>query len=106
MRIFGRRPTAPAELSLTRDAAKGFHAVGRAPKRSKPKIVVEHDDRAAVLLLDFGVGEPGRELTALTVTTPGVFTLPVAIPKKALVSVRGRDVPVGGVRVTVAWTRE
>jgi hypothetical protein len=68
-------------------------------------VLVEHDDRAATLLLDFGVGEPGRELTALTVTRSGMFTLPV-LSKDALVSVRGRDLPVGEVKVTVAWAPE
>jgi hypothetical protein len=102
MRIFRRRAPEPAELSLTRDAAKSFHAVGRAPKRSRPRVWVEHDDRAAALTLDFGVGEPGREMTALTVTRLGTFMLPM-LAKKALVSVRGRDLPVGVVKITVSW---
>ena len=89
-------------MSLTRDAAKSFHPVGRAPKRSRPTVWVEHDDSAAALTLDFGVGEPGREMTALTVTTLGSYTLPV-LAKKALVSVRGRDLPVGVVKITVGW---
>lgn len=100
--IFRRRRHATESLSLTRDSGGSFHAVGRAPRRSKPRVSVEHDDREAPLTLDFGVGEPGREMTALTVTTRGMFTLPV-LPKNALVSVRGRDLPVGEVKITVGW---
>lgn len=105
MRIFRWKAPQPSELSLTRDAARSFHPVGRAPKRSRPKVWIEHDDRAAALTLDFGIGEPGREVTALTVTSLGTHTLPV-LAKKALVSVRGRDLPVGEVKITVCWVPE
>ncbi len=100
--IFRRRRQAAQSLSLTRDAGGSFHAVGRAPRRSKPRVSVEHDDGAAVLTLDFGVGEPGRERTALTVTHLGMFTLP-AVSKNDLVSVRARKLPVGEVKITVGW---
>jgi hypothetical protein len=103
--IFRRRRQAAQSVSLTRESGDSFHAVGRAPRRSKPRVSVEHDDGAVALTLDFGVGEPGRESTALTVTKLGVFTLPV-LSKNALVSVRGRDLPVGEVKITVGWPPE
>ena len=104
--IFRRRRQAAQSLTLTHDSGDSFHGVGRAPKRrSKPRIFVEHDDRAATLLLDFGVGEPGCEQTVLTVTKLGMFTLPV-LSKNELVSVRGRDLPVGEIMITVAWAVE
>lgn len=104
--IFRRRRPAAQSLALTRDSGDSFHAVGRAPRRrSKPRVLVEHDDRAATLLLDLGIGEPGREQTVLTVTRLGIFTLPV-LSKNELVSVRGRDLPVGEVKITVAWAPE
>jgi hypothetical protein len=67
--------------------------------------LVEHDDRETTLLLDFGVGEPGRENTALTVTHLGMFTLAV-LSKNDLVSVRARKLPVGEIRITVGWAPE
>jgi hypothetical protein len=65
--IFRRRRDATQSLSLTRDSGDSFHAVGRAPRRSKPRIYVEHDNRAVALTLDVGIGEPGHEESALTV---------------------------------------
>jgi hypothetical protein len=104
--IFRRKaPAAAPSLLLTRDSGDSFHAVGRAPKRSKPRVSVEHDDRAAALTLDFGVGERGREMIVLTVTKFGMFTLPV-LSKNELVSVRGRNLPVGEVKITVGWASE
>jgi hypothetical protein len=67
--------------------------------------LVEHDDRSATLTLDIGLGEPGCETTMLTVTTLGLFKLRV-VSKNELVSVRGRVLPVGEVRITVGWARE
>jgi hypothetical protein len=103
--IFRRRAPEASRVSLSRDGGDRFHPVGRAPRRSRPTVLVEHDDRAATLTLDIGVGEPGRETTMLTVTSAGRFTLrPVS--KNELVSVRGRDLPTGEVKITVAWAPE
>lgn len=103
--IFQRRRHAVQSVSLTRDSGDNFQAVGRAPRRSKPRVSVEHDDGAAVLTLDFGVGEPGGERIALTVTRLGLFALPV-LSKNDLVSVRARKLPVGEVKITVGWAPE
>jgi hypothetical protein len=64
--------------------------------------LVEHDDRTAMLLLDVGVGEPGREAIVRTVTGLGMFTLP-PVSKNDLVSVRARELPAGEITITVAW---
>lgn len=101
--MFWRRRPAAQSVTMNRGSGDSFHAIGRVPRRrSKPTVVVEHDDRSASLLLDFAIGESGCEQVILTVTTLGMFTLPV-LSKNVLVSVRARDLPVGEVTITVAW---
>jgi len=103
--IFWRKAPEASQVSLSRDGGNRFHPIGRAPRRSRPTLLAEHDDRAATVTLDIGIGEPGSETTMLTVTTAGRFTLrPVS--KNELVSVRGRDLPTCQVKITVAWASE
>jgi hypothetical protein len=48
-----------------------FHPLGRAPRASHPKIIVEYDGQGPfppLFTLDIGVGEPGQEQSVLPIT--------------------------------------
>ena|SRR5438105_3359022 len=88
-----------------------FHGLRRAPKASRPVIMVKGNDAAlssplahfGLLALDIGVGEPGHERVVLKVTKTGAFELPENVTANDLVSVRALDLAGTGLTISVAW---
>ena len=84
-----------------------FHPLGRAPRASHPKIIVEYDGQGPfppLFTLDIGVGEPGQEQSVLPIGGAGTFGLAAPVPARGLLSVRVQGLPAGrSVTIKVVW---
>ena len=91
------------EVRLSRGMEDRFHAIGRAPGRSRATVSVEYGGRPAHLELDFALGEPNAERPILQVDRTGTFAFPGIVEPRELVSVRARHLPVGEVKMIVRF---
>jgi hypothetical protein len=85
----------------------------RAPKPSRPTIVVDAHEKAIKEYLatfgipfsmDFGLGEPGQEEVVLHVSKTGSFVFPRVVKTGDRISVRAPDLAGHEVRVRIEWS--
>jgi hypothetical protein len=69
-----------------------WHAIGRAPRRTRPIVMIKIAEDPADAIVPFdveiGIGEPGQEHPAMRVIAPGTYAVPRNIEAGELVSVR------------------
>jgi hypothetical protein len=86
-----------------------YQPLGRAPRRSQPRIIVAYDGHAAspmLFSLEIGLGEPGQERRILPITSSGSFKLPAPVRRGGLLSVCVRGLPEGtSVTIKVVWEK-
>jgi len=89
-----------------------FHGNWRAPKASRPIIIVDATEDAMKQLLaafglsslDFAIGEPGQEVVMIQVSTAGSFPFPRVVVPGTRVSVRAADLAGHDVHIRVSWS--
>jgi len=83
----------------------GFHGFKRAPRASRPVIVVTYEGPMPPnMTIDIGLGEPDQEHVVLCIGRRGEFPFPQNVSAGERVSVRSRGIPPGPeVRVSVRW---
>jgi hypothetical protein len=89
-----------------------FHGNWRAPKASRPIIIVDATEDAMKQLLaafgipslDFAIGEPGHEEVVMHLSTSGSFPFPRVVAAETRVSVRAADLAGHDVQVRVSWS--
>lgn len=96
-------------VSLSRPTEGRFRPLGRAPRTSRPRVIVEYDGQAAspmLFSLEIGLGEPGQERRILPITSSGSFKLPAPVRRGGLLSVCVRGLPEGtSVTIKVDWEK-
>jgi hypothetical protein len=84
----------------------------RAPKPSRPTIVVDANEKAIkeylatfgiTFSIDFGLGERGQEEVVLSVSKTGSFVFPRVIKKGDRISAHAPDLAGHGVRIRIEW---
>ena len=89
-----------------------FHGNWRAPKASRPIIIVDATEDAmkqllaafGLLSLDFAIGEPGQEEVVMQISTTGSFPFPRVVATGTRLSMRAADLAGRDVQVRVSWS--
>ena len=84
------------QLSLgPNDATENYHELARAPRPSRPVIVVEYEGWPVLLAIDVAIGEPGRERKLFEIGRLGEFNFAENVQAGELISIRARHLPSG-----------
>jgi hypothetical protein len=88
-----------------------FYGNWRAPKASRPTIIVESTEKAmkdflatfGILSIDFAIGEPGHEDVVLHVSKTGRFEFPQVVKVGDRISVHAPDLAGHDVHIRIEW---
>jgi hypothetical protein len=89
-----------------------FHGNWRAPKTSRPIVIIDATEDAmkqflaafGIQSLDFAIGEPGHEEVMIQATTTGSFPFPRVVAAGTRLSVRAADPAAHDLQVRVSWS--